>query len=62
LIRQIAGNGTRTDLDFLCGPLTKLMKRHPQAKSWLEAGLMSNDVPQTVEVAERRRFLQQLGV
>jgi hypothetical protein len=52
----------RTDLDFLCVPLSKLMKRHPQARSWLEAGLMSHDVPQTVEVAERRRFLQQLGV
>ena len=40
----------------------KLLKRHPQAKSWLEVGLMSREFPQTVDLAERRKFVLQLGV
>jgi hypothetical protein len=62
LIHQVAGNATRTDLDWYAEPLKAFCTRHVQTKKWLEAALMENDFPAQVSPEVRRRFLKQLSM
>ncbi|KAK3117554.1 member of the karyopherin-beta [Teratosphaeriaceae sp. CCFEE 6253] len=63
LMRQIGGNGQRSEIDFLCEPLKALIANSPAAKGWLEAALFSESfaaVTDRVSDAGKRRFLQQI--
>jgi hypothetical protein len=66
LVRQIAGMGQRSELDYVAEPLRALFSALPaQGKSWVEAGLWSEHFPPVVQGvgdAEKRRFLQQCVV
>ena len=63
LVRQIAGLGLRSELDYISEPLKALFSALPaQAKVWVEGSLWSEHFPpvqQGVGDAEKRRFLQQ---
>lgn len=63
LIRQIAGSGLRSELDYICEPLKALFGAlSAQAKVWVEGSLWSEHFPpvqQAVGDGEKRRFLQQ---
>jgi hypothetical protein len=66
LIRQAAGMGQRSEMDFVSEPLQALFAALPaQAKAWIEASLWSEHFPPVVQGvgdAEKRRFLQQCVV
>jgi hypothetical protein len=63
LVRQIAGLGLRSDIEYLSKPVKALFAALPaQAKAWFEAALWSEHFPPVVQGvgdAEKRRFLQQ---
>lgn len=64
LVRQIAGLGLRSDIEYLSKPVRALFAALPaQAKVWVEAALWSEEhfppVAQGVGEPEKRRFLQQ---
>jgi hypothetical protein len=62
IVRQIAGNATRVDLEFFAGPLRKLLKQHVQAKAWLEGALASEVPNEKVDEATKKRLVLQLGI
>lgn len=61
LIYNISGNAARSELDKVSDPLKKLVVRHIQAKTWLEAALIEKNLPgEKVDEADRRLFLQKI--
>jgi len=60
-IRQVAGDASRTDLEFFNHPIKRLYTRHVLAKSWFESALTKLPAERASEAA-KRKFLLQLGV
>ena len=61
LVRNIAGEAARSEMDTLAEPLKKLIFAQPQAKTWLSNALDSEDFPsQKVGPSEKRVWLQKM--
>lgn len=61
LVRSIAGEAARSELDVLAEPLKKLIFAQPRAKAWLQDALMSATFPSTkVGESEKRVWLQRI--
>lgn len=61
LVRNIGGNASRSELDKLSEPLKKLVIAHPQAKQWLEAGLVDPSFSsEHVTEADKSTFLKKI--
>jgi hypothetical protein len=62
LIQQIAGLAARSELDVVADPLRKMIFRQREAKSWLDAALLTTDFPAAEKVGEKERkmFLEKL--
>lgn len=61
LVRNIAGEAARSELDMLAEPLKKLVFAQPNAKAWLQDALMSATFPSPkVGESEKRVWLQRI--
>jgi len=61
LVRSIAGEAARSELDVLAEPLKKLVFAQPRAKAWLQDALTSATFPSTkVGESEKRVWLQRI--
>lgn len=61
LVRSVAGEAARSELEVLAEPLKKLIFAQPQAKMWLSNALSSEDFPsQKVGLTEKRVWLQKI--
>lgn len=61
LVRSIAGEAARSELDVLAEPLKKLVFAQPRAKAWLQDALTSATFPSAkVGEGEKRVWLQRI--
>ena len=61
LVRSIAGEAARSELDVLAEPLKKLVFAQPRARAWLQDALMSDTFPSSkVSESEKRVWLQRI--
>ena len=61
LVRQIGGDGSRSELDTFAEPLKKLVFAQPQAKEWLANALDHKEFPSVkVGPTEKRVWLQKI--
>ena len=61
LVQNIGGNASRSELDKLSEPLKKLVVQQPNAHSWLEQALLSDNFPGThVPPRDRTLFLKKI--
>lgn len=61
LVRSIAGEAARSELDVLAEPLKKLVCAQPRAKAWLQDALTNATFPSAkVSESEKRVWLQRI--
>ena len=61
IIRNISGEGFRSDMDILAEPLKKLAFAHPKARTWLQEALFSPSfTSQKVSDNEKSLWLQKV--